>query len=186
MKLKLRKYLSLSIIIIINIIITIIVPIMTYLNFKNIIKSFNCSDCPQSVVNQVYMGGMEPLYDILIYVFVFVGFIVTVCTYFISRFQKYSLQRSILMFSISIAYLINILFSSQMSIILVKVTNVQIVVNFSGIFTLLIIISLLYISKALFDLIDFKVNKSQYASILRREKSIQIKQKKLNERLRKK
>jgi len=186
LKLKLRKYLSLSVIIIINIIITIIVPIVTYLNFKDIIKNFNCSDCPQSVVNQVYMGGMVPLYDILIYVFVFVGFIVTICTYFISRFQKYSLQRGILMFSISIAYLINILFSSQMSTILIKVANVQIMVNFSGVFILLIIISLLYVSKSLFDLVDFRVNKSRYDNIFSREKSIQVRQKKLKEKFKKK
>jgi len=171
---------------IINIIITIIVPIVTYLNFKNIIRSFNCPDCPESIVNQIYLGGMETVYDILIYVFVFVGVTVTICSYFINRFQKYSMQRGVLMCIISVVYFINILFTSQTSTILIRIANIQLIVNSFGIFILLIIISLLYVLKSLFDLIDFKINKYQYDKILRREKAVQIKQKKLKEKLKEK
>lgn len=171
---------------IINIIITIIVPIVTYLNFKNIIRSFNCPDCPESIVNQIYLGGMETVYDILIYVFVFVGVTITICSYFINRFQKYSMQRGVYMCIISVVYFINIIFTSQMSTILIRIANIQLIVNSFGIFILLIIISLLYVLKSLFDLIDFKINKSQYDKILRREKAVQIKQKKLKEKLKEK
>lgn len=126
---------------------------------------------------------MESLYDILVYVFVFVGLTVTICSYFINRFQKYSTQRGILMFIISIVYLINIIFSSQMSTILIKIANIQLVVNSFGVFVLLIVVSLLYVSKALFDLIDFKINKTQYDRILRKEQTTKVKQEKLKAKL---
>ncbi|KKM03490.1 hypothetical protein LCGC14_1773880 [marine sediment metagenome] len=126
---------------------------------------------------------MESLYDILVYVFVLVGITITICSYFINRFQKYSVQRGILMFIISFVYLFNILFSSQMGNITIKIANIQLVVNFFGVFSLFIIISILYAAKALFDLIDFKINKTRYDRILRREQTTKIKQAKLKTKL---
>ena len=180
MKLRIKKYQIYQIsFAVINVIITIIIPIVTYLNFKSTIRSFNCPDCPESIVNQIHLGGMEAVYDILIYVFVFVGLLVTVCSYFINRFQKYSIQRGILMLIISIVYFINIIFSSQMSTITIKIANIQLVIKSFGIFILFIVITLLYVLKALFDLVDFKVNKLYYNKIIRREQATKIRQRKL-------
>lgn len=184
MKIKIRKRQIYRIgYTIINIIITIILPINTYLNFKNLIRSFNCPDCPESIVNQINLGGTESLYDILIYVFVIVGVIVTLCSYFINSFRKYSMQRSVLVCVISSVYLINITFTSQMSKILIRIANVQLIVNYFGVFILLIIISSLYVLRSLFDIIDFKINKSKYDKILRREKAVQFKQKQKKEKV---
>lgn len=146
-------------------------PIVSYLNFKNMIRSFNCPECPESIVSQISLGGTEKLYDILIYIFVCIGIIVTLCSYFINRFRKYSMQRGILMCVISVVYLINIIFTSQMSEIFIQVANVQLIVNSFGIFILFITISSLYVLRSLFDLIDFKINKSYYDKILRKKGS---------------
>lgn len=161
---------------IINIVFTIITPIVTYLNFKDTISSFKCQGCPDSFVPQISLGGMEELYDILIYVFVCVGVIVTLCSYFVDRFQKYSIQRGILMCIISVVYLINVIFASQMSNIYLQIANIQLIADFFGVFILLIIISSLYVLKSLFDLIDFKINKYHYDKIIRREKAVRVKQ----------
>ena len=93
------------------------------------------------------------------------------------------MQRGVLMCIISVVYFINIIFTSQMSTILIRIANLQLVVNSSGIFILLIIISLLYVAKSLFDLIDFKINKTQYDRILRREQTTKIKRTKLKTKL---
>lgn len=187
MKLKIKKHQIYQVgFAIINFIITIIIPLVTYLNFKNTIRNFNCPDCPESFVNQINLGGMEALYDILIYVFIFVGIIVTISSSFINRFQKYSTQRGVLMLLISIVYFINITFSSQMGTILIEIANIQLVMDSFGVFILFIVIALLYVLKALFDLIDFKINKSQYDKILRKEQAVQVKQKKLKNKVKEK
>lgn len=67
--------------------------------------------------------------------------------------------------------------------ITIKIANIQLVVNFFGVFSLFIIISILYVAKALFDLIDFKINKTRYDRILRREQTTKIKQAKLKTKL---
>ena len=63
-----------------------------------------------------------------------------------------------------------------MSEIFIQVANVQLIVNSFGIFILFITISSLYVLRSLFDLIDFKINKSYYDKILRK-KRVQVKQK---------
>jgi len=70
------------------------------------------------------------------------------------------------MLIISIVYFINIIFSSQMSTILIRIANIQLVIK-------------LYVLKALFDLVDFKVNKLYYNKIIRREQATKIRQRKL-------
>lgn len=160
---------------IINIVFTIIMPIVTYLNFKNI--SFDCPECPESFVTQISLGGTKELYDILIYVFVCIGVIVTLCSYIIDRFQKYSIQRGILMYIVSVVYLINVIFASQMSEIYLQIANIHLIANFFGVYILFITISSLYVLKSLFDLIDFKINKYHYDKIIRREKAVRVKQK---------
>jgi len=67
--------------------------------------------------------------------------------------------------------------------IIIKIANVQLVVNSFGVFILFIVISLLYVAKALFDLIDFKINKTHYDRILRREQTTKIKRTKLKTKL---
>ena len=66
-----------------------------------------------------------------------------------------------------------------MSTILIRIANIQLVIKSFGIFILFIIITLLYVLKALFDLVDFKVNKLHYNKILRREQATKIRQRKL-------
>lgn len=145
------------------------------------ISSFNRQETTDFFVPQISLGGMEDLYDILIYVFVCIGVIVTLCSYFIDRFQKYSIQRGILMCFISVVYLINVIFASQMSEIYLQIANIQIIANFFSVFILFIIISSLYVLKSLFDLIDFKINKYHYDKIIREEKAVRVKQKRKNE-----
>ena len=66
-----------------------------------------------------------------------------------------------------------------MSTILIRIANIQLVIKSFGIFILFIIITLLYVLKALFDLVDFKVNKLYYNKIIRREQATKIRQRKL-------
>ncbi len=157
---------------ILSIVITIVIPIINYFNFKNSIRSFNCPDCPESLVNQLNLGGMESIYDTLIYVFMIIGIIISVCTYFVHNFQKYSVQRGICILLISIVYLVNSIFSSQMSTIIVGVANVQIIMNSSGVYILFITITSFYVIKATFDVIDFKVNQSYYINKLRSRREV--------------
>ena len=180
LKLKLKKHQMYQIgFTILSVIVTIVIPLVNFFNFKNSIRTFDCPVCSESVVNQIYLGGLETIYDILIYIFVLLGFIVSICTYFIHKFQKYSIQRGILVLLISIVYMINSIFSSQMSTIIIRVANVQLIMNSSGVYILFIAVASLYVIKALFDLIDFKINHSYYSSILRNRREARFKQQKL-------
>jgi len=99
------------------------------------------------------------------------------------RFQKYSVQRGILLLAISIMYLISTIASSQLSIIFVEVAKVQIITDFSGVYILLNIVMSLNIFKNLFDLTDFKINQSYYTTILRKKRTAPPLQKKFNRKL---
>ncbi len=69
-----------------------------------------------------------------------------------------------------------------MSTIFVGVANVQIIINSSGVYILFTIIASFFVIKAIFDVIDFKVNQSYYTNELRRRRA-RFKQKKLGQEL---
>ena len=163
---------------ILSVIITIIIPIVNYSNFKNSVNMINCPTCPNSTVSQIDLGALEATYDILIYFFVGIGIIIAICAYSVFKFQKYSIKRALLLLLISIMYVLYVAASSQMSIIFIEVSKIQIIMNFSNVYILFIIITSLYLIKNLYDLVDYKLNQSYYSSILTDKKIAKFKQKK--------
>ena len=153
----------------------VIIPIINYINLKSLIKTLNCPICPNLADNQINLGGLEILYDNIIYFFIIFGLIVSICAYLIFRYQKYSVQRALLLLIVSIIYLTTTILSSQMSIVFVEISKIQITTDFSGVYILFIIIMSLYILKNIFDLIDFKVNHSHYLMDIRKERSASYK-----------
>lgn len=165
---------------VLNILITILMPIFNYIGFKNILSDIECSTCPSLINNPINLGTFEAKYDVFIYLYVFIGMVVSSCSYVIFKFQKYSVQRGFLLFLISIMYIIFIALSSQLSIIFITVSKIQIIMNFSGVYIIFLIVFSLYALKNLFDLVDFKINQSHYITILRKRRFMQ---KKFNQKM---
>ncbi len=79
---------------------------------------------------------------------------------------------------ISIMYVLYVAASSQMSIIFIEISKIQIIINFSSVYILFIIIASLFAVKNLYDLVEYKLNQSYYSSILTDKKIAKFKQKK--------
>lgn len=141
-----------------TLIITVFLPILGYLQFKN------------SLENDIDLGDLEARYDLIIVWIVIIGILITVCSYLIFSFPKYSVNRGILSLINSILDFIFICFYSQMSIIYIEIENLSITLNLMGVFILIIVIWSLFIFKNLFDLIDFKRNRAYYDKIRRNQK----------------
>ncbi|MFW9969593.1 MAG: hypothetical protein ACFFDF_05280 [Candidatus Odinarchaeota archaeon] len=166
-----------------TIIMTVIIPIINYINLKTLIKNLNCANCPNLADSSINLGGLDTLYNSLIYFFIISGLIVSICAYFIFKYQKYSVQRALLLLIVSIMYFTDTVSSSQLSIIFIEVAKIQIITNFSGVYILFIVIMSLYVFKNVFDVIDFKVNHSHYVNVLRKERSDRTKYNKFHKKL---
>ena len=92
------------------------------------------------------------------------------------------MQRGMCTLFISTVYMVNSIFSSQMTTIIIRVGNVRIIMDSSGVYILFIITASFFIIKALFDVIDFKVNQAYYIKKLN-HKRVRFKQKKLGQKL---
>lgn len=155
-KLKLnRNDLFQVILTIFSFIFTILIPLISYIQFKSINP------------NQVDLGGLDTKFDILIIFFFAIGIIITICTYLVYQNYKYSTKRSILLILISIMYIVYIASSSQIMVLYMGIQKIEIIIDFSGILILFLIGMGLFTLKNVIDLIDFKVNQSYYYKILR-------------------
>jgi hypothetical protein len=151
-------------------IMTIIIPLVNYLNFKDLVTSIKCYECTDVLAGRISLGNLEAIYDTLIYLFVILGFVISVCAYLTFKYQRYSVQRGSLTLLVSIMYLISTIGSSQMNTVLIEVAKIQIIMDFSGVYILFMVIMSLYILKNLYDVIDFKINKSYYISSQRQNR----------------
>jgi hypothetical protein len=163
-----------------NIVFTIILPIINYIGFKNSLSNIECESCPDLNKNQINLGTFEMGYDVFIYINVILGILITSCSFLIFRFQTYSVQKGFLSFSITFLYVIFFAFTSQLSIIFITVSNIQLKIDFSSIYIIFIIAFSVYGLKNIFDIVDFKINQAHYTTILRKRRFIQ---KKLHQKL---
>lgn len=158
---------------------TIILPVINYIDFKNSLSNVECESCPDLNKNQIDLGSFEISFDVFIYINVILGILITSCSYLIFEFQKYSLQRRFLLFFITLMYVIFFTFSSQLSTVFITVPNIQLTIDFSGIYIIFLVAFSIYSLKNIFDIVDFKINQGQYTTTLRKKRFIQ---KKLNQK----
>lgn len=143
---------------------TVLFPIVNYYIFK------------ESLVQGIEVGDLEQRYDIIIVMVVCIGVLTTVVTYLIYYFPRYSLKRGYLAFLQSILDILFLIIFSQMSSVSVFFEGSGVIIDFGGVYTLLLIAISLFVFKNIFDIIDFRRNKDFYNRKLRAKEALASKE----------
>ena len=139
-------------------VLTIVLPLVNYITFKNIIRE------------EIVLSDLESRYNIIIIFAVIIGVMITGCTYIFFKYPKYSVNRGIVTLTHSVLNVLFLAVFSQMAIFNISFKGSGISLNLSGLFIILTAVLSLLIGKSLYDLIDFKLNQNYYRTFLRKQK----------------
>lgn len=136
-------------------ILTVLLPILGYIQFNLIIPS------------NIDLGNFTLKYNLIFISTIIIGALLSGLRYFLYRFQQFSVKRGIINLLSSVLYVVFLTITAQIGNIYIQFGTSSLSLNLTGVFIVLISVWSLLILKNALDLIDFKLNQSYYQKTIR-------------------